>query len=160
MRTSTKFGIAAFVVILVACMTLIIVHHYRTRSVFSSTKELSSAEEAQYMNTTGTTPEQVARTLFEACGEGDWTEVAKYWPPGLLNRHPDFIETFTNAYGGLQIIKMGTPFNGKVVMFGGMEYSGVYVPYEIRLKDGTVKKWQLAIRCDNPDKRWYWDGGM
>ena len=36
----------------------------------------------------------------------------------------------------------------------------VYVPYEIRLKDGTVKKWQLAIRCDNPEHRWYFDGGL
>jgi hypothetical protein len=41
-----------------------------------------------------------------------------------------------------------------------MEYGGVYVPYEFRLKDGTVKKWNLAIRCDNPEGRWYWDGGM
>jgi len=37
---------------------------------------------------------------------------------------------------------------------------GVFVPYEIRLKDGTVKKWNLAIRCDNPEHRWYYDGGM
>jgi hypothetical protein len=160
MKTSTKFGITTFVAILVAGMMFVVVHHYRTRSIFSSTKELSSAEEAQYVNTTGTTPEQVTRTLFEACEQGDWTEVAKYWPPGLLERHPDFMETFTNTYGGLQIIKTGTPFKSRVILHGGMEYPGVFVPYEIRLKDGTVKKWQLAIRCDNPDKRWYWDGGM
>jgi hypothetical protein len=36
----------------------------------------------------------------------------------------------------------------------------VFVPYEIRLKDGTVKKWQLSIRCDNPEHRWYFDGGL
>jgi hypothetical protein len=36
----------------------------------------------------------------------------------------------------------------------------VFVPYEIRLKDGSVKKWQLSIRCDNPEKKWYFDGGL
>jgi hypothetical protein len=60
----------------------------------------------------------------------------------------------------MEIIRLGKPFKGRVIMFGGIEYPGVYVPYEIRLKDGTVKKFQLAIRCDNPEKRWYWDGGL
>jgi hypothetical protein len=31
---------------------------------------------------------------------------------------------------------------------------GVFVLYEVRLKDGTIRKWQLSIRCDDPDHHW------
>jgi hypothetical protein len=41
-----------------------------------------------------------------------------------------------------------------------MKVASVFVPYKIQLKDGRTKKWQVAIRCDNADKRWYIDGGM
>jgi hypothetical protein len=43
---------------------------------------------------------------------------------------------------------------------GDFEARGVFVPYVMQLKDGTIRKWQLSIRCDNPDHRWYYDGGM
>ena len=43
---------------------------------------------------------------------------------------------------------------------GDFEAPGVFVPYEVRLKDGTIRKWQLSIRCDNPEHRWYFDGGF
>jgi hypothetical protein len=124
--------------------------------MFSWTKELSSEEDTQYAKWTGTTPEQVAKTFFDACSREDWTEVAKFWQPGP---HP-LNDKFKNLYGGLQVVSLGKPFWGRVIMFGGMKYGGVYVPYEIRLKNGTVQKFQLAIRCDNPDKRWYFDGGL
>ena len=62
-------------------------------------------------------------------------------------------------YGGLKIISLGKPFKGSVRGDSGAYY-GVWVPYEIRLKDGSVHKWQLAIRCDNPEHHWYFDGGM
>jgi hypothetical protein len=34
------------------------------------------------------------------------------------------------------------------------------VPYEVRLKSGKVKKMNLALRNDNPDKKWMVDGGF
>jgi RNA polymerase sigma factor (sigma-70 family) len=153
--------VAAAAVILAAGTTTIVVNHHRTHSlIFSSTRELGDSDNARFMRLTSTTPEQVARTFLEACGREDWVETAKYWPPGLLKEHPEFMEIFTNTYTGLEIVSLGKPFKGRVIMFGNMEYGGVYVPYEIRLKDGTVKKWNLAIRCDNPENHWYWDGGM
>lgn len=153
--------VAAAAVILAAGTTTIVVNHHRTHSlIFSSTRELGDSDNARFMRLTSTTPEQVARTFLEACGREDWVETAKYWPPGLLKQHPEFMEIFTNTYTGLEIVSLGKPFKGRVIMFGNMEYGGVYVPYEIRLKDGTVKKWNLAIRCDNPENHWYWDGGM
>jgi RNA polymerase sigma factor (sigma-70 family) len=152
-KTAIVVGVAA---ILAVGTTPIIIHHYRNASMFSWTKELSSDEDTQYAKWTGTTPEQVAKTFFDACSREDWTEVAKFWQPGP---HP-LNDKFKNLYGGLQVVSLGKPFWGRVIMFGGMKYGGVYVPYEIRLKNGTVQKFQLAIRCDNPDKRWYFDGGL
>jgi hypothetical protein len=39
-------------------------------------------------------------------------------------------------------------------------YPGVFVPYEIRFKNGESKKYNLAVRQDNPERKWYWDGGL
>jgi RNA polymerase sigma factor (sigma-70 family) len=157
-KTAIVTGVA---VILAAGTTPMVIHHFRTNaSIFSWTKELSDADNAGYMQQTGTTPEQAARTFFEACGREDWTEAAKFWPPEMLAKYPPFPDQFKSSYGGLEIVSLGKPFKGKVIEWKNAEYAGVYVPYEIRLKGGEIKKWQLAIRCDNRERHWYWDGGM
>jgi RNA polymerase sigma factor (sigma-70 family) len=159
--TKAKTAIVIVGVSLATVTTPVVIHHYRAGgSIFSSTKELSDSDDARFVSLTGTTPEQAARTFLEACGREDWVEAAKYWPPVLLKKYPSFADTFKNTYGGMKIVSLGKPFRGAVIQFHNQEYAGVYVPYEIQLKDGTIKKWQLAIRCDNPDKHWYWDGGM
>jgi len=38
--------------------------------------------------------------------------------------------------------------------FTSKNYPGQFVPYEIKLSDGSVKKFNLAIRKDNPTGRW------
>ena len=158
-KTAIVTGVA---VILAAGTTPMVIHHFRTNaSIFSWTKELSDADNAGYMQQTGTTPEQAARTFFEACGREDWTEAAKFWPPEMHAKYPPFPDQlFISLYGGLEIVSLGKPFKGKVIAWKNAEYPGVYVPYEIRLKGGEIKKWQLAIRCDNRERHWYWDGGM
>ena len=62
-------------------------------------------------------------------------------------------ESFKEDLGGLTIVAIGEPFQSK-------GYAGWYVPYEIKLKSGEVKKWNLAIRKDNPAKRFVLDGGI
>jgi hypothetical protein len=119
---------------------------------------LTDSDNAKFVALTGTTPAQAARTFLEATSSGDWAEVAKYWPPGLLKKHPEEMETHKNFYGGMELISLGKAFKGRFRSDRGA-YSGVLVPYEIRLK-GSIRKWQLAIRCDNPEHRWYFDGGM
>jgi hypothetical protein len=44
--------------------------------------------------------------------------------------------------------------------FQSGQYPGWFVPYEIRLKSGEVKKHNLAIRNGNPAKHWLVDGGI
>ena len=98
--------------------------------------------------------------------------MGKFWPQALDERDKKYL-------GGMEVVSLGKPFKARTSIaallelrpnlrdqFRGMgnqkDFQGpqVYVPYEIRLKDGNVKKWQLAIRCDNPEHRWYFDGGL
>jgi len=67
---------------------------------------------------TGTMPAQVAQTFFDVCAKEDWAEAAKYWPPGLLKRRPDFMNGFTNYFGGLEIVSLGKPFKGRIILAG------------------------------------------
>ena len=92
------------------------------------------------------TPKEAARAFFEACEKEDWTEVQKFSPIPLDERVKSFL-------GGLKIVSLGEPFQSKA-------YGGSYVPYEIRFKDGKVKKYNLAMRKDNPAHRYVWDGGL
>jgi hypothetical protein len=55
--------------------------------------------------------------------------------------------------GGVEIVRLGESFTSKT-------YPGQFVPYEIKLSDGSVKKFNLAIRKDNPAGRWQVDGGI
>lgn len=92
-------------------------------------------------------PKEVATAFFDACAKEDWNEFLKFWPATAVD------ESIKSYLGGLEIISIGEPFKSG-------RYPGWFVPYEIRLKDGTVKKFNLAIRNDNPAKRWVVDGGI
>jgi hypothetical protein len=91
------------------------------------------------------TAEQAARAFFEACGREDWNEVGKFDSP---------VNDRLKAYlGGVEIISLGQAFTSKA-------YGGRFVPYEIKLKNGGVRKHNLAVRKDNPAGRWQVDGGI
>jgi hypothetical protein len=94
----------------------------------------------------GMTAEQAARAFFEACGRRDWDEVAKFWPG-------PFRYLYKSTLGGLEIISIGESFKSEA-------YPGSFVPYEIRLNNGEVKKHNLALKKDPRSNRWYFDGGL
>jgi hypothetical protein len=97
------------------------------------------------------TPKEAAEAFFQACAEEDWEEVLKFWTTSRIDDH-------TNNYlGGLEIISIGEPFQSEGYARDGL---GWFVPYEIRLKSGEVRKFNLAIRKDNPAKRFVVDGGL
>ena len=133
---------------------------------------MTDADNANYQQQTGTTPAVVAQTFFDACSREDWGTVGKFWQGTLDDR-------IKKNLGGMEVISLGKPFKARISIAALVEmqpnlrsqlkgmgnqkdFQGpqVFIPYEIRLKDGTVKKWQLSIRCDNPEKKWYYDGGM
>ena len=78
------------------------------------------------------TPMEVAQAFFQACADENWQEVLKFRPTSLV---PQWLR---DKYGGLEIISIGEPFKTD-------EYHGWYVPYEVRLKSGRIKKWNLAL---------------
>lgn len=93
------------------------------------------------------TPKQVAEAFFKACAEENWDEFLKFWPMSAVSQE------IKNYLGGLEIISIGEPFKSGL-------YPGWFVPYEIKLRDGNIKKMNLAIRNDNTAKRYMFDGGI
>jgi len=90
------------------------------------------------------TPQQAARAFFEACGRNDWVEAGKF---------TDIDKTVKAIYGGVTIVNLGEPFKSK------SGFPGCFVPYEVKLRTGSVKKYNLAVRNDNAAGRWQVDGG-
>jgi hypothetical protein len=160
----SRLVVAFLAAALAAAITLVISHRLQRKSTagatFGSRTELTETENKAYTDATGTTPGQVAKDFFDALANDDWTAATKFFPPGFLEKDASLMERFKSAYGGVQVISIGKPFKATLAKSGNRSYPGAYVPYEIRLKNGEVKRWQLAVRCDNPDKRWYWDGGL
>ncbi|MGA2797066.1 MAG: hypothetical protein ABSE63_05785 [Thermoguttaceae bacterium] len=92
------------------------------------------------------TPKEAAAGFFEACSKENWDDVQKIWGIPANNTIKEYL-------GGLQVISIGEPFQAK-------PYPGWFVPYEIKFKNGEVKKFRLAVRNDNPGKRYVVDGGI
>ncbi len=93
------------------------------------------------------TPKEAATAFFQACAEENWDELVKFMGRTAV---PQLMKDYL---GGLEIISIGEPFQSA-------NYSGWFVPYEVKLKSGQVKKHNLAIRKDNPANRFEYDGGI
>ncbi len=91
------------------------------------------------------TAEQAARAFFEACARQDWDEAGKFMSP-ITDQTKEYL-------GGMEIVSIGTSFTSAA-------YGGRFVPYEIKLRAQSVKKWNLAVRKDNAAGRWQVDGGL
>ena len=148
--TKAKTAIVVGAALILAAGTTSVV---MLRSPFAKTQELSDDQIAQYATLTGTTPGQVAKTIFDACGRSDWTEFARF-----STLKPQYAEHFKALYGGVQAISLGKPFWAWT--YGGTKRPQVFVPYEIRFKDGKTEKWQMALRWDYNTKHWSEDGGL
>jgi outer membrane lipoprotein-sorting protein len=91
------------------------------------------------------TAEQAARAYFEAFGRQDWTEAEKF-------RRSAVDDQIRQTVGGLELVSIGTAFSSK-------SYPGLFVPFEIKLKNGEVIKHNLALKKDGKTGRWWVDGG-
>lgn len=92
-------------------------------------------------------PKEVAEGFFAACSVSDWDEVGMYLSQsGVSDKIKDYV-------GGLEVISVGDPFKSGL-------YPGWFVPYEIKMRWGGVKKFNLAVRNDNKAKRYIVDGGF
>lgn len=93
------------------------------------------------------TPRQVADAVLTAMANEDWDGMRDFAGTIFDNKG------FQDYAGGLTIISIGKPFKSGL-------YRGWFVPYEVKLKSGDVKKYDLAIRNDNPRHQWEFDGGF
>jgi hypothetical protein len=93
-------------------------------------------------------PREVALRLFDAAEEGDRETLE------LLCPSPDMVDWFL-ANRPVEVYYVGEPFRAG-------KYVGVYVPYKVRFGSGlfSVKEHNLALRNDNAQNRWVWDGGI
>jgi outer membrane lipoprotein-sorting protein len=94
------------------------------------------------------TSEQAARALLEACGQENWTEAAKFFNP-LTASEKQYL-------GGLEVIRVGAHFTSALSLISGAQF----VPYEIKLKSGEVKTFNLSLKRDPNTRRWFVDGGI
>ncbi len=94
-----------------------------------------------------------ARDFFQALIDRDFEKASEIAAPGYSD------VKWEKYYGDVvEIISIDEPFHKK-----GRWYLGgkrAYVPYEIKYGSGRVKKWQIAMRCDNPEGKWVFDGGL
>jgi hypothetical protein len=94
-----------------------------------------------------TGPQDTASYFFDSLAREDWSAVLEVFPVSGVS------DEIKQIYGGLQVVSLGQPFQSGL-------YPGFFVPYEIRLRNGETKKWNLAVRNDNPAARWVVDGGF
>lgn len=92
------------------------------------------------------TPSQATRAFFEAGMRGDRAVLQ------MLCSSPAVID-FLLANPPVEILAIGEPIRTA-------SYPGVRVPYQVRLRSGRVVEHRLALRNDNEQQRWEWDGGL
>jgi hypothetical protein len=93
------------------------------------------------------TPKEAATLFFDSLAKEDWQRTLAVYAAS------DVSPVVKKVYGGLKVNSIGEPFQSGL-------YPGWFVPYEITLKSGDVKKHKLALRNDNKQKRFVVDGGF
>jgi hypothetical protein len=95
-------------------------------------------------------PREVAERFFEAALRGDREELE------LFCGSPSMVEWLLDKeHRPTELIYLGEPFRAG-------KYPGVFVPYKVRFGSGwfSVKEHNLALRNDNDEHRWVYDGGI
>jgi hypothetical protein len=160
-KMKTAVVMVSAMVLAAGTATPIIVYHHEHQdplSYYASVTELTDEECAGYAKLSGMAPAKAAETLFDALQRRDAWEAGKFWM-GDFAKDEHFMFKY---YGGMKVISIGKPFKAtskKRDRKGrSINLHDVFVPYEVRLADGTLKKWHVALNWH--DNHWYWDGGM
>jgi outer membrane lipoprotein-sorting protein len=98
------------------------------------------------------TSKKAAELFFEGMAKKDWESLKEVWS-ALKMSSDEKATKIESYYGGLTILKIGEPFKSGL-------FPGEFVPYEIKLSTGEIRKMNLALRKDNPAKIWVIDGGL
>ena len=90
-------------------------------------------------------PKEAAAMFFDALSKQNTDELLTVYP---VSAAPPWVKDITS----LEVVSLGEPFRSGL-------FPGWFVPYEIRI-NGQTKKHNLAVRNDNPARRWVFDGGF
>ncbi len=91
--------------------------------------------------------EQAAQAFFAACAQENWTEAGKFIT---------VTASLKTYLAGVEVISLGEHFESAMSLISGAQF----VPYEIKLKNGEVKKHNLALKRHPQTRRWFVDGGI
>ena len=94
-------------------------------------------------------PREAAEAFLGAAAKGEWNEVVKFLP----NSSRGHLAGYKKMLEGMRIMVIGAPFQSG-------RYPFWFVPYEIRLKSGEIRKHNLSMRNDNEAGRYLVDGGI
>ncbi len=64
----------------------------------------------------------------------------------------------TSYAGVTDVVEIGEPYQEEGRRYAGGQ--GVFVPYRIVVAGAGAKSWRVAMRCDNPEAAWVFDGGL
>jgi len=95
-------------------------------------------------------PAEVARAYFEALSKRDWAEMRKFTPDNDVETTKHQLEEAKKQGMDLPVMEAGKAF-------WSAEQSAYFVKCHYL---GYVKKWNLAVRNDNPANRYMFDGGL
>jgi hypothetical protein len=95
-----------------------------------------------------TAPAEVARVFFQSAIDRDWARLATVCPD---------VACVDQMKGEriVEILEIGSAYTTD-------DYAGVYVPYAIVVREGgrlVRREHHLAVRDDNPQRRYLFDGG-
>ena len=105
------------------------------------------------MDTAGISADAVARAFFDALSTGDVNALRCIVPHAGMFEEPNIRPRLL----GLKIISIGAPFQKSTIP----EKSQWFVPYEIQLKSGELRKGELGLVNNYPGRAgWVFDGGF
>lgn len=111
------------------------------------------------------TAKQKAREFFEALINKDFEKANMICPAPhgrYSTRYTPKLEASAGYYSNvIRILSIGEPYQ-KEDKEGRRRYAGgkgIFIPYEIELADGTVRKGFISMRSDNDEREWRFDGG-
>jgi hypothetical protein len=94
---------------------------------------------------------RAAELFFQGMANNDWKLVGETCD--FFNGNSKRVQEAKEDFGGLTVIHIGEPFKSGL-------FPGEFVPYEIKFKSGNVKKFNLALKNNNPNKVWIVSGGF
>jgi hypothetical protein len=105
------------------------------------------------------TPDAATKEIFNVWARGDWDAfMTNYTDPGIPRSVYDqmYTDEMKSNVLGMEIISISQPTN----WLSNGSVNKWFVPYDVRFKDGSEKKFRLSIGQDTRSGRFFFDGGF